>query len=176
MLNIITAIGSIGTFLMSLFYLVSVSLQLFQMRIAFLPALGFDQVLLIKDKDKMVIKNMNTSLNGNQDFINLYNMGGGAAKNIKIELIYDNTEILEEHFIGILPSKQSNMVPLNKDLIKELDSAIKNNSYGSYFNIRLSYEHNISRKQQVITLNGKIDKFNYYENEDVYELQFIQDD
>lgn len=46
MINIISAIGSIGTFIMALFYFVSVSVQLYQMKISFLPALGFNQILL----------------------------------------------------------------------------------------------------------------------------------
>lgn len=46
MINIISAIGSIGTFIMALFYFVSVSVQLYQMKISFLQALGFNQILL----------------------------------------------------------------------------------------------------------------------------------
>ncbi len=46
MINIISTIGSIGTFIMALFYFVSISIQLYQMKISFLPALGFNQILL----------------------------------------------------------------------------------------------------------------------------------
>jgi len=52
MINIISAIGSLGTFIMALFYFVSVSVQLYQMKISFIPALGFNQILLIRDKDQ----------------------------------------------------------------------------------------------------------------------------
>ena len=45
MINIISAIGSLGTFIMALFYFVSVSVQLYQMKISFIPALGFNQIL-----------------------------------------------------------------------------------------------------------------------------------
>lgn len=52
MINIISAIGSLGTFIMALFYFVSVSVQLYQMKISFIPALGFNQILLEKDENK----------------------------------------------------------------------------------------------------------------------------
>ncbi len=55
MINIISAIGSLGTFIMALFYFVSVSVQLYQMKISFIPALGFNQILLIRDKDQKLI-------------------------------------------------------------------------------------------------------------------------
>lgn len=57
MINIISAIGSIGTFIMALFYFVSVSVQLYQMKISFLPALGFNQILLEREKDQLNIMN-----------------------------------------------------------------------------------------------------------------------
>ncbi len=53
MINIISAIGSLGTFIMALFYFVSVSVQLYQMKISFLPALGFNQILLTRDKNEL---------------------------------------------------------------------------------------------------------------------------
>ena len=52
MINIISAIGSLGTFIMALFYFVSVSVQLYQMKISFIPALGFNQIQLKKDENK----------------------------------------------------------------------------------------------------------------------------
>lgn len=57
MINIISAIGSIGTFIMALFYFVSVSVQLYQMKISFLPALGFNQILLEREEDQLNIMN-----------------------------------------------------------------------------------------------------------------------
>ncbi|RIN29524.1 hypothetical protein BU068_12390, partial [Staphylococcus succinus] len=59
MISIISAIGSLGTFIMALFYFVSVSIQLYQMKVGFIPALGFNQVLLKLDKDgTLTMKNM----------------------------------------------------------------------------------------------------------------------
>lgn len=54
MINIISAIGSIGTFIMALFYFVSVSVQLYQMKISFLPALGFNQILLERRGNNLI--------------------------------------------------------------------------------------------------------------------------
>lgn len=84
MINIISAIGSIGTFLMALFYFISVSVQLYQMKIGFIPALGFNQVTLeIDNENKLSMKNMDINHSDHQDYLKLYNLGGGAAKKIK---------------------------------------------------------------------------------------------
>lgn len=70
MINIISAIGSIGTFIMALFYFVSVSIQLYQMKISFIPALGFNQILLSLDKDNQ-LQMINTSSDSveHQDYL-----------------------------------------------------------------------------------------------------------
>ncbi|RIN27644.1 hypothetical protein BU068_13340, partial [Staphylococcus succinus] len=59
------------------------------------------------------------------------------------------------------------------EVFEELESTIQNNGYESNLNIKLSYYHNVSRKQQEILLVAKLDEFNMYEKEKVYELQFI---
>ncbi|GBW83353.1 hypothetical protein M6K209_2416 [Staphylococcus aureus] len=87
MINIISAIGSIGTFIMALFYFVSVSVQLYQMKISFLPALGFNQILLEREEDQLNIMNSATEEHHHKDYIKLYNLGGGAAKKIAIEVL-----------------------------------------------------------------------------------------
>ena len=84
MINIISAIGSLGTFIMALFYFISVSVQLYQMKISFLPALGFNQILITRDHDELKLRNIAIDSDEDQDFLKLYNLGGGAAKNIKI--------------------------------------------------------------------------------------------
>jgi len=63
MINLISAIGSIGTFIMALFYFVSVTLQLYQIKIGFIPALCFNQVLLeLNEEDELTMKNMSTDI------------------------------------------------------------------------------------------------------------------
>ena len=40
-------------------------------------------------------------------------------------------------------------------------------------NVRMTYHHNVSRKQQEVILKGQIDRFNTYNNKEIYDLQFI---
>ncbi|MCY1037460.1 hypothetical protein OWI77_01315 [Staphylococcus nepalensis] len=176
MINLISAIGSIGTFIMALFYFVSVTLQLYQMKIGFIPALGFNQVLLeLNEEDELTMKNMSTDITDHEDYLKLYNLGGGAAKKIKIEILLDGEKVIQEKYVNMLPSKESYLLPVNKEVFEEFESTIQNNGYESSINIRISYRHNVSRKQHTLTLNGKLDEFNMYKNKTIYELQFIED-
>ena len=68
MINIISAIGSLGTFIMALFYFISVSVQLYQMKISFLPALGFNQILITRDHDELNLRNTAIDSDEDQDF------------------------------------------------------------------------------------------------------------
>ncbi|PTI48462.1 hypothetical protein [Staphylococcus succinus] len=176
MINIISAIGSLGTFIMALFYFVSVSVQLYQMKIGFIPALGFNQVLLkLDNENKLTMKNMDVSDSDHQDYLKLYNLGGGAAKKIKIELLLDEENVIQEKFVNFLPSKESYYLPINKEVFDEFESTIQNSGYETNLRIRLTYYHNVSRKQQVVKLHGKLDDFNTYDDKAIYELQFIGD-
>lgn len=103
----------------------------------------------------------------------LYNLGGGAAKNIKIEIYLGNQDILQTKYVNILPSKEGYLLPINKDVYSEIENTIKNNGYESDLNVRIAYQHNVSRKTQEIHLNGKIDTFNAYDEKSIYELQFF---
>ena len=166
MINIISAIGSLGTFIMALFYFVSVSVQLYQMKISFIPALGFNQILLEKDENKNLnLRNTTSNSEEHEDYLKLYNLGGGAAKNITVEVMLGKDNVIQKKYI--------NMLPINKTVFDELDDTIQNNGYESDMNIRLTYYHNVSRKKQEILLKGHIDSFNTYEYKEIYELQFI---
>ncbi len=114
MINIISAIGSIGTFIMALFYFVSVSVQLYQMKISFLPALGFNQILLEREEDQLNIMNSATEEHHHKDYIKLYNLGGGAAKKIAIEVLLGKDKVIQKKYVHILPSKEGYMLPINK--------------------------------------------------------------
>ncbi|GAA6821841.1 hypothetical protein HpBTM60_18040 [Helicobacter pylori] len=179
MLNVISAIGQIGTFIMALFYFISVSLQLYQMKIAFIPALGFNQILIKRSGKGLTLHNTAVNRDGyrQEDFLQLYNLGGGAAKQITIEIyIAGNDDVLERKFVSILPSKEGYLLPINKDVFKEIEETIENNGYESNLKLKLTYKHNVSRKTQELYLNGKIDVFNSYDDESIYELQFINVD
>ncbi|RIP35855.1 hypothetical protein BUZ14_04165 [Staphylococcus gallinarum] len=174
MINIISAIGSIGTFIMALFYFVSVSLQLYQMRIGFIPVLGFNQVFLtLNHNDELTMKNTTTTESNHQDYLKLYNLGGGAAKNIEIQIVLGEEQVIQEKFVNILPSKEGYLLPINKDVFDELESTIQNNGYESDINIKLAYYHNVSRKQKHLLLQGKLSTFNTYSDKSIYELQFV---
>ncbi|MFP6333948.1 hypothetical protein, partial [Bacillus subtilis] len=108
-----------------------------------------------------------------EDYLKLYNLGGGAAKKITIEVLLGEDKVIQKKYVNMLPSKEGYMLPINKRVFDELDDTIKNNGYESNINIKLSYYHNVSRKKQEIFLKGHIDEFNNYEDESIYELQFI---
>ncbi|RIP07044.1 hypothetical protein BUZ02_04150 [Staphylococcus gallinarum] len=173
MINIISAIGSIGTFVMALFYFVSVSIQLYQMKISFIPALSFNQILVTREKDQLQLTNTGIDSESEQDYMKLYNLGGGAAKNINVEIYLGDDDVLQRKYINILPSKEGYLLPINKDVYSEIENTIKNEGYDSNLNIKITYKHNVSRKEQYLHLNGKIDSFNTYNDKSVYELQFF---
>ncbi|RIO35102.1 hypothetical protein BUZ79_05565, partial [Staphylococcus saprophyticus] len=101
MINIISAIGSLGTFIMALFYFVSVSVQLYQMKISFIPALGFNQILLEKDENKNLnLRNTTSNSEEHEDYLKLYNLGGGAAKHITVEVILGKDNVIQKKYIN----------------------------------------------------------------------------
>ncbi|PAJ18092.1 hypothetical protein APW96_09940 [Staphylococcus aureus] len=55
----------------------------------------------------------------------------------------------------------------------QLERTIENNGYEADLNVRMTYYHNVSRKQQEVILKGQIDRFNTYNNKEIYDLQFI---
>lgn len=178
LINLLSAIGSIGTFIMALFYFVSVSIQLYQMKMSFLPALGFNQILMTHQGEHLTIRNMTTTEYHQQGdgFLKLYNMGAGAAKQLKIDIYIDKGHVLQEKYVSILPSKEGYMLPMNDEVFKELKRTVQNNDYESNLKIKIQFKHNVSRKAQTMYLKGKINYFNRHEDCDVYELQFIQTD
>lgn len=176
MINIISAIGSIGTFIMALFYFISVSVQLYQMKMSFLPALGFNQILMIRDGNRLTLKNATNDVKNElgDDFLKLYNLGAGAAKEILVEIYLNGGQLLQRKYISILPSKESYLLPINQDVFNELERTIENNGYESDLQIKIMYKHNVSRKTKETVLNSQIDIFNRYNQKSIYELQFIQ--
>lgn len=175
-INILSAVGSVGTFIMALFYFISVSVQLYQMKMSFLPALGFNQILMTRDGDHLTLRNTTDATDDDlgDDFLKLYNMGAGAAKELQIKIYIDEDNVLQQKYASILPSKEGYMLPINNEVFHELESTIQNNGYESNLKIKIQFKHNASRKQQSLYLKGKIDHFNSYQDRDVYELQFIQ--
>lgn len=176
MVNILSAIGSIGTFIMACFYLISVSIQLYQMRISFIPAIGFDQILLKTGKDgHLKLFNINTTGEDSNRFLKLYNLGGGAAKEVVVTITHmGKEEVLQRKYVSILPSKEFYLVPINEGVFHELEETIKQNGYEASLKVNIDFKHNLSRKYQHLELFGKIDSFNQFNEEAIYELQFVQ--
>ncbi len=119
------------------------------------------------------MKNVGIESDSEQDYLKLYNLGGGAAKNIKIEIYIGEQDVLQKKYVNILPSNEGYLLPINRDVFSEIEKTIKNNGYESDLNVKISYQHNVSRKTQVLYLNGIIDSFNVYNDESIYELQFF---
>lgn len=119
------------------------------------------------------MKNVGIESDSEQDYLKLYNLGGGAAKNIKIEIYIGEQDVLQKKYVNILPSNEGYLLPINRDVFSEIEKTIKNNGYESDLNVKISYQHNVSQKTQVLYLNGIIDSFNVYNDESIYELQFF---
>ncbi|SPZ97150.1 membrane protein [Staphylococcus aureus] len=64
--------------------------------ISFLPALGFNQILLEREGDQLNIMNSATEEHHHKDYIKLYNLGGGAAKKIAIEVLLGNDKVIQK--------------------------------------------------------------------------------
>lgn len=47
------------------------------------------------------------------------------------------------------------MLPINKNVYEELERTIENNGYEADLNVRMTYYHNVSRKQQEVILKVK---------------------
>lgn len=176
MINLLSAIGSIGTFIMALFYLVSVSIQLYQLRISFTPAIGFNQILLQTSKnDRLKLFNICAANQDSNRFLKLYNLGGGAAKEVIVTITHmGKEEVLQRKYVSILPSKEYYLVPINEGVFHELEETIQQNGYEAALKVDINFKHNLSRKTQHIELFGKIDSFNQLDENPIYELQFVQ--
>ena len=65
------------------FILYQFQFSFYQMKISFLPALGFNQILLEREGEQLNIMNSATEEHHHKDYIKLYNLGGGAAKKLQ---------------------------------------------------------------------------------------------
>lgn len=67
MINILQAIGSIGTFIMAILYFVSVMIQIRQIKISFIPFLAFDQIIIEQENKGLKLRNLTET---DSDYIN----------------------------------------------------------------------------------------------------------
>ncbi|QYG31929.1 hypothetical protein K0O13_03325 [Mammaliicoccus sciuri] len=172
MLNILQAIGSIGTFIMAILYFISVMIQIRQIKISFIPFLAFDQIIIEKT-NHLKLKNLTES---DSDYVNtafkLQNLGGGTAKNIDIKVYLDENEVLQEKHINVLPSNKFYLMPINKKAFEEFEDTIENNGYTTNMYINIRYYSQISKKQNSITYRVNIEEFVNLDDKDLYEMTF----
>ncbi|PTK16230.1 hypothetical protein BUZ90_04890 [Mammaliicoccus sciuri] len=172
MLNILQAIGSIGTFIMAILYFISVMIQIRQIKISFIPFLAFDQIIIEKSK-RLKLKKLTET---DSDYVNtafkLQNLGGGTAKNIDITVYLNENEVLQEKHINVLPSNKFYLMPINKKAFEEFEDTIENNGYTTNMYINIRYYSQISKKQNSITYRVNIEEFVNLDDKDLYEMTF----
>ncbi|MCD8915249.1 hypothetical protein K2V61_06800 [Staphylococcus simulans] len=83
-------------------------------------------------------------------------------------------EVLQRKYVSILPSKEFYLVPINEGVFHELEETIKQNGYEASLKVNIDFKYNLSRTYQHLELFGKIDSFNQFNEEAIYELQFVQ--
>ena len=173
MINILQAVGSIGTFIMAILYLISVMVQIRQTKISFIPFLAFDQITIEQEGKNLKLRNLTET---DSDYVNtafkLQNLGGGIAKNIDIKVYLNENEIVQEKHIIILPSDKYYLIPISKNALEEFQDTVKNNGYKTNMYINISYYNQFSKKQNNIMYQVNIEKFVNLDNKDLYELTF----
>ncbi|MEB7778943.1 hypothetical protein NGB30_00135 [Mammaliicoccus fleurettii] len=173
MINIIQAIGSIGTFIMAILYFISVMIQIRQIKISFIPYLSFDQIILEKNKRGIKVRNLTAS---DHEYVNtafkLLNLGGGSAKDIEVILKLNDEEILQRKRINILPNNQFYLIPINQKVLSEFSDTIENNGYETNMTIELKYNGQVSKKRSSNEYRISIDSFVNLDDKELYELTF----
>lgn len=173
MINILQAVGSIGTFIMAILYLISVMIQIRQIKISFIPFLAFDQIIMEQEGKSLKLRNLTET---DSDYVNtafkLQNLGGGTAKNIDIKVHLNENEVIQEKHINILPSDKYYLMPIGKKAFEEFQDTVKNNGYTTNMYINISYYSQISKKQNNTRYRVNIEEFVNLDDKDLYELTF----
>ncbi|HAL09723.1 MULTISPECIES: hypothetical protein [Mammaliicoccus] len=173
MINVIQAVGSIGTFIMAILYFISVMIQIRQIKISFIPYLSFDQIILEKKKNGIKVMNLTAS---DHEYVNtalkLLNLGGGSAKDIEVVLKLNGDEVLQRKMVNILPNNQFYLIPINQKVFTEFSDTIENNVYETNMTIELKYSGQVSKKRSSNEYRISIDNFVNLDDKDLYELTF----
>ena len=173
MLNILQAVGSIGTFIMAFLYLISVMVQIRQIKFSFIPFLAFDQIIIEQEGKSLKLRNLTKTDSG---YVNtafkLQNLGGGIAKNIDIKVHLNENEAIQENHINVLPSDKYYLMPIGKNVLEEFQDTIKNNDHTTNMYINISYYNQISKKRNNIMYRVNIEEFVNLDDKDLYELTF----
>ena len=173
MLNILQAVGSIGTFIMAFLYLISVMVQIRQIKFSFIPFLAFDQIIIEQEGKSLKLRNLTKTDSG---YVNtafkLQNLGGGIDKNIDIKVHLNENEAIQEKHINVLPSDKYYLMPIGKNVLEEFQDTIKNNDHTTNMYINISYYNQISKKRNNIMYRVNIEEFVNLDDKDLYELTF----
>ncbi len=173
MLNILQAVGSIGTFIMAFLYLISVMVQIRQIKISFIPFLAFDQIIIEQEGKSLKLRNLTET---DSEYVStafkLQNLGGGIAKNIDIKVHLNENEAIQEKHINVLPSDKYYLMPIGKNVFEEFQDRIKNSDHATNMYINISYYNQLSKKQNNIMYRVNIEKFVNLDDKDLYELTF----
>jgi len=173
MINILQAVGSIGTFIMALLYLISVMVQIKQIKMSFIPFLTFDQIIMEQEGKNLKLRNITET---DSDYVNtafrLQNLGGGTAKNIDIKVYLNENEVIQEKHLNVLPSDKYYLIPIGKNALEEFQNTVKNNGYKTNMHININYYDQLSKKQNNIMYRVNIEEFLNLDNKNLYELTF----
>lgn len=173
MINIIQAVGSIGTFIMAMLYLISVMVQVKQIKISFIPFLAFDQIIMEQEGKNLKLRNLTEN---DSDYVNtafkLQNLGRGTAKNIDIKVYLNENEVIQEKHLNVLPSDKYYLMPIGKNALEEFQDTAKNNGYTTTMHINISYYNQLSKKQNNIMYRVNIEEFANLDDKNLYELAF----
>ncbi|MCY7731967.1 hypothetical protein MHY86_09690 [Aerococcus urinaeequi] len=173
MVNIIQAVGSIGTFIMAMLYLISVMVQIKQIKMSFIPFLVFDQIIMEQEGKNLKLRNLTET---DSDYVNtafkLQNLGGGTAKNIDIKVYLNENEVIQEKHLNVLPSDKYYLMPIGKNVLEEFQNTAKNNGYKTSMYININYYNPLSKKQNNILYRVNIEEFANLDNKKLYELTF----
>lgn len=173
MTNIIQAVGSIGTFIMAMLYLISVMVQIKQIKMSFIPYLAFDQILMEQEGKNLKLRNLTET---DSDYVNtafkLQNLGRGTAKDIDIKVYINENEVIQEKHLNVLPIDKYYLIPIGKKVLEEFQNTAENNGYKTTMHINISYYNQLSKKQIKIMYRVNIEEFANLDNKNLYELTF----
>lgn len=173
MINIIQAVGSIGTFIMAMLYLISVMVQVKQIKVSFIPFLAFDQIIMEQEGKNLKLRNLTeTDSNYVNTAFKLQNLGRGTAKNIDIKVYLNENEVIQEKHLNVLPSDKYYLMPIGKNALEEFQDTAKNNGYTTTMHINISYYNQLSKKLNNIMYRVNIEEFANLDDKNLYELTF----
>lgn len=162
---------------MTILYIISVIIQIRQIKISFIPFLAFDQITIEQEGKSLKLRNLTET---DSDYVNtafkLQNLGGGTAKNIDIKVHLNENlnenEVIQEKHINVLPSDKYYLMPIAKNALEEFRDTVKNNGYKTNMHIGISYYNQLSNKQHNIMYRVNIEEFANLDDKDLYELTF----